>query len=48
MMIRRTMAAAITIGALFSVCLGFSYAQVASFKKASTQNNRTKCCLTGP
>jgi outer membrane protein assembly factor BamD len=32
MMIRRTIAAAVTMGALFSVCLGFSHAQVASSK----------------
>jgi outer membrane protein assembly factor BamD len=32
MMIRRTITAAVTIGALFLVCLGFSYAQVASSK----------------
>lgn len=32
MMIRRTIAAAVTVGALFSGCLGFSHAQAASPK----------------
>jgi outer membrane protein assembly factor BamD len=32
MMIRRAIAAGVTMGALFSVCLGFSHAQVASSK----------------
>jgi outer membrane protein assembly factor BamD len=34
MMIHRTIAAAVTMGALFSVCLGFSYAQQVGGSKA--------------
>jgi outer membrane protein assembly factor BamD len=33
-MIRRTIAAAVTMGALFSVCLGFSHAQQAGSSKS--------------
>jgi hypothetical protein len=48
-MIRRTIAAAVTMGALFSVCHGFSHAQqVGSSKSDVGVDSRTRCYLTAP